>query len=300
MSENLSRDFDDGSDTLIPVIILTIVIIFIGIMIYLMIDSRSRSTSTASTTISVSETLLSCPTGECATNVFTGYKRCPTGTNEQISINSASEVCNPRFSCTNNLTPFALLSNGSTDNNGICDDGVQCACLTEAQCPDYIQSTFTASNGNPFTFIGNQRILFPQTASYITSDNVVSNTPPFIYNVNTTFCLIPFSWLSFSSPGCNFLDASQPNSFTYPEFLACMGLSNNCNSSSTVPANPCLAGTLALISDSPDTETIDSIYTAQFGCVSGTNNCECDETPVFDTGTGLLTCRNLELQTPFP
>ena len=265
-------------------------------MIYLMIDSVSRGTPE---TITASETLLSCPTGDCATNVFTGYKRCPTGPNETIIINPAFEVCNPQFACTNELTPFALLSDGSTDNNGICNAEVQCACLSNAQCPDYIQSTFTASNGNPFAMIGNQRISFPQMASYITDDNVLSNTPPFIYNVNTTFCLIPFSWLSFSSPGCNFIDATQPNSFTYDEFLACVGLSNNCNSSSTVPANPCLAGALALISDSPDTLTIDDIYISQFGCVSGTNNCQCNETPIFDTSTGLLTCRDLQLQTPF-
>lgn len=46
-----------------------------------------------------------CPTGLCATNIYTGEKRCPSTETDIIMFNPIEEVCNVSNGCTNPTTP---------------------------------------------------------------------------------------------------------------------------------------------------------------------------------------------------
>lgn len=279
------------SDPIIQIIVIIIFILFFGWMLYLLISSGFKSSytptsasGTGSVVLDNGTSFIQCSPGQCVTNIFTGAKTCPT---EDIAIyaNPTQEVCNPRHSCTNPLTPFALLSDGSTNFYGICEPGVECSCLRIPQCAQYILSVFTTSNGNPYQNFNGQRITFPQESTYVNNISGLPTTnPPIQYNTSTTFCAAPLSWLPLSNPGCNFTTGS---SISYDELLICMGLPNQCNGSL---GNPCLQGTLAFITDNPDTFTQSDINTTQLACVRG-EPCPCGFVSLFDTNYGAIVCR---------
>ena len=106
----------------------------------------------------------SCEIGQCATNITTGIKRCPPA-GETITLNLGNEVCNGQFTCNNPATPYALQSDGSTNFQGNCEQGVSCPCLNHQSCPSYISSVFSVSTGNPYNPVVGQQISFIQTAS---------------------------------------------------------------------------------------------------------------------------------------
>lgn len=214
-----------------------------------------------------------CLPGQCATNLISGIKTCPT-TDIEIGINPAEEVCNSRYLCDNPLTPFAVQSDGSTNISGICEDKSECSCLNTITCPNYILSVFTASGGNPYVSTDTQRINFPQ-------ENVTRIT-----DISRNFCTVPLTWLPISTPGCNFV--SDPNQFTYIDLLECMNLPNT-----TDLMSPCLNGVLSLISNNPDLLTQDNIINQQFGCTRGTQ-CPPNELSVFDTNLGTNICKQLQ------
>lgn len=280
---------DETADVVLPLIVLIVLIVFLGWMLYLMIKSGFKSTNPDDPVSSDNRvtTSILCATGQCATNIMSGFKSCP---NEDVAIavNPAEEVCNSPFVCDNPLTPYALQSDGSTNLNGVCEPGAQCPCLRVSQCAQYILTVFTTSNGNPYQTLNGQRITFPQQSSYVNTSGIPTTNPPIQYNnPATTFCGVPLAWLPLSNPGCNFVN--NPNSMTFEELLICMGMINGCNG---VTGSPCLQGVLAVISDNPDTVTQQTITTNQFGCVAGLP-CPCGQIAIFDTNFGGIVCREL-------
>src|SRR5205814_1019420 len=139
------------------------------------------------------------------------------------------------FICDNPLTPFALQSDQSTNINGICQPNVQCRCMRNPQCPEYIQTLFSTINGNPYTSINTQRVAFVQSNTFTDLSGTASTQTPIIYqNPATSFCTIPLAWTNRSQPGCGF--ASDMNATTITQ---CMN--------SPASQNPCLV--VAFISD---------------------------------------------------
>src|SRR5436853_7041002 len=130
-SETARTRTDETPDIIIPLIILLIFIAFLGWMSYLLISSGFMSTTPANPVASDRrvETTFACAPGQCATNLVSGFKTCPTDPNASINVNPAVSVCNGRFVCDNPLTPNALQSDLSTNLNGICEQGVECPCL---------------------------------------------------------------------------------------------------------------------------------------------------------------------------
>ena len=231
-----------------------------------------------------------CPIGQCATNLFTGYKICP-GSTGTAYINPEQEVCNSQFVCDNPITPYAVNADGSTNLYGVCEPGVACPCLRVLQCPEYIISAFTTSNGNPYEPLEGQRITFPQISSYTDVSGVESTTPPIQYtNPATIFCAAPLSWMPFSTPGCNFIDVGNNNDISYDDVLLCMGMISGC---SGITGSPCLQGTLAFLSRDPGSLTQGDIYTTQLACVQG-EPCPCGFVAIYDTNYGGIVCRQLE------
>lgn len=282
---------DDTSDVVIPLIILIIFVLFFGYMLYLLASSGFQSTTPEDPVNSDnrSSLYLQCPVGQCATNLLSGFKTCPT-TNAPLLVDPTQEVCNSAFVCDNPLTPFALQSDGSTNLNGVCEPNTTCACLRTSQCPSYIRSAFTTSGGNPYQSLSGQRITFPQISTYVNNSGQATTNPPIQFNnPATTFCAAPLAWLPLSNPGCNFVNANQSNAMNYYDLVFCMGMSQGC---SGVFNNPCLQGTLAVITDNPESITIENINTFQAGCVEGTP-CPCDMLTVYDTNFGGVICLNL-------
>lgn len=267
-------DKTSAAELVIQITTITIIVIFIIWMLILLFSSNFESNYNP-TSVSGQGTIvlangtsyIPCQPGDCATNIETGMKTCPSTDTEIIHANPVYEVCNGRYTCDNQLTPFALLSDGSTNFYGQCETGVECACLKQPQCADYILSAFTASNGNPYSDVTGQRLLFPQ----------IAHTPP----IQTTFCTAPVSWLPLATPGCNFIDEVDEAALR-----VCMGLPKSCNGAL---GDPCLQGVLAVISTAENQTQLGNINSWMVGCVRG-QSCPCGQLTVFDTGTGSIIC----------
>lgn len=281
----------DTPEIIISLIIFIIFILFLGGMLYLLISSNFQTTTPSNPVISDSRssTTITCLPGTCATNLFSGFKTCPVN-DVSISINPTESVCNSRFLCDNPLTPYALQSDQSTNIDGICEPGVECSCLNFSQCPNYILSVFTTSNGNPYDSLSGQRISFPQKSSFVSSSGFQSDSPPIQFtNPSTTFCAAPLSFLPLSNPGCNFVSTANNNSMDINDLLLCMGQAKGC---SGIISNPCLQGTLAILTSNPDLITSKNIINDQFACVRG-EPCPCGQVSIFDTNYGGIVCRTL-------
>lgn len=284
---------DDTAEVVLPIIILIVIIAFVGWMLYLLVSSRFQSTNSSNRVSSDRRisTNIVCGPGQCGTNIQSGFKTCPVNNNESIIIDPAHFVCNSRFVCDNPLTPFAVNSDGSTNINGICEPNVECPCLQVSQCPNYVLSVFTTSNGNPYQQLTGQRITFPQQSSFVSNVGAgLTDTPPIQFsNPATTFCAASLAFLPLSNPGCNFVSGADGNSMTYSDLLLCMGLQNGC---SGIQGSPCLQGTLAIISDNPDTLVRQNLQNYQYACVRG-EPCPCGQVAIFDTNFGGIVCRQL-------
>lgn len=275
-----------AAEIILPLVSIILLIIFAVYIAYLLINSKFNRASTPGSTrtnnpYAVPNGVITCPVGECATDLISGFKRCPTET-EAITTNPG-EVCNPRFLCTSPITPFALQSDGSTNISGVCEANTICSCLRTPQCPEYVSTIFTTSNGDPYTDIDTQRLTFPQQASYETEAGTRVDTGSIKFqNPASAFCAIPRDWLSRTTPGCNF-----GANLACEELKVCFGLPNNCNG---VLGNPCKQGNLAILSEDPNNFTFDQIDNVQFACISGTD-CPCGDFAFFNLNTGEVVCK---------
>jgi hypothetical protein len=206
--------------------IIVITIIIIGVfMVWLLILIFNDTPPT---------TLAPCLPDKCATNIFSGVKRCPPP-GESISYNTDVEVCNSRFVCDNAVTPLAVQLDGSTSVDGICPTNVECRCVQTGvnTVPTYITNTFSGVNGNPYTSLANQRLTFTQTLTPSLST---------ITNVTTEFYGVPSTWLARSSPGC----VQLPAVIDFKADSNQREILKNCFND----INPCLQGALALVPSS--------------------------------------------------
>jgi len=92
-----------------------------------------------------------CPKYFCATNIYSGIKRCPIG-DELITPDLSIEVCNDPDGCTNGRTPCVYGSEnrgtscpGDFGYTGICENDY-CRCLDRIVCPDWATVYFESNN----------------------------------------------------------------------------------------------------------------------------------------------------------
>jgi hypothetical protein len=175
-----------------------------------------------------------CPIGECPTDRFTGQKRCSQNKAQPMQYDPIIEVCNPANACSNQSTPYAVLSNGATDLSGKCDID-NCRCVNFFQTPSYTQVLFNMVNGNIYSQFSEeqQRVNFIQQPSpYVGEGN---NVPTLYQDPTTQFYEISPSLLYYLSPNpCSNIYADDPE-ITTKKLLECINL------------NPCLSGRLAYI-----------------------------------------------------
>jgi hypothetical protein len=220
------------------------------------------------------QAIIICDNNQCATNIKNGIRRCPEN-GEKMAINPDIEVCNTQFICDNQVTPYALISDGSTNSDGICEEGVNCPCVNYLSCPNYISSMFTS-------------LITPSTYTQTSINNFPQIPVTKITNPQSQFCTVPFSWLTISNPGCNFV-----NTFDYSneDVLTCMNLINSCVLSE--PSNPCLYGTLAFIVDNETIVNQNTIPNLLLGCVKSNPVCDCDEYSIYNTDSGEIMCSKI-------
>lgn len=182
---------------------------------------------------------------------------------ESVRYDVRYQVCNPEFSCTNSATPFALQYDGSTRDDGICEDGVPCRCLIKSRCPDYVAATF----GGKFS---NNSDLFTQTK--IRSTRIPDDQG---------YCAVISSRISQSAPGCSFMREITPDTMS-----ECMGLGAGC--SQGVVGSACISGVLAVLSNGSDPDNLD-LSSSFISCVKGTP-CPCGQIAVYDYANDNLLC----------
>lgn len=272
------------ADVTISLIVVFVLVAFFGWMGYSLISTKFEKTPEAKVVSSENFTF-SCLPGQCSTDIETGIKTCPVDPTASMVVDPRVSVCNSAYLCDNPLTPYAKLSDGATTSSGVCAAGIKCPCLKQQICPDYVISIFTSSNGNPYSEVNGQRILFPQQSSFVSNTGGSSVNTPFSLSNSDQFCLAPNSWLSLSSPGCPMFSGAMD----YNQLVFCMGGARGCHGLNN---NPCLQGTLAVIANDSATVTADSIPLATLGCVRG-NPCPCDELAIFDLQYGGVVCRKL-------
>lgn len=204
------------------------------------------------------KTVVYCPLGQCATNIATGVKDCPCEINDVKSIDPKTQVCNPPTTCHNSATPYALQSDGSTNNDGICEANVQCQCLQTPQCGYHITAIFDTKNGDANQGLNSQRVVFVQKSiSTDSNGNIRSNPPLQLASPTTQFCSIPEKWLDRVWPPVT-NNASSP-------------VTNNAssNNNSIRSLGPCILGTMAYLPNNPDNFDVSRLDSTPLGCVQG-------------------------------
>lgn len=268
-------------DKILSIASIFILLVFIGIALYYAMSDTFNYIPTTDST-GTTRVMSPCPTGECATNIFNGSKRCPTTDQDVIDYDIASEVCNPRDRCTNRLTPYSINSDGSTSYTGICESnpvltpspsGVgsivtlvpsTCRCSSIVTCADYITAVFKTVDGNPYVSTTGQRTQFKQQ-SIAPSSRIDSDA-------SKTFCEIPSAWLNRTSPGCT----------SGTSISDCM----------TSGQSLCISGTMAFITDDSSIFSTSSITTTPLGCVTG-NPCPFGQVTLWDTQYDGIVCKSI-------
>jgi hypothetical protein len=229
-----------------------------------------------------------CPRSECPTSLTTGEKRCPVDVNESVLYDPVEEVCNSRYTCENSRTPYALMSDGSTNNLGVCEKDSICRCLTTAKCSSDIITMFSMS-GN-VNQPNSRSIFYQKSLDY--QGNGGSQDFSFT-TTNTDFCSIKAYHLNRISPGaCTFSDT---NNISLEELTTCFR------------SNPCQMGLLAFYPENPDHFPLayndyTAIYSIPVACVPGKskyadgsleNYCSITEVPIWNRRDATVECRAL-------
>lgn len=256
--------------TCIVILILLIFIITITFVVYINPD--------------VNKVYFECVSGQCATNIYNGEKRCSNEDGTVIVYDPKYEVCNSKYTCENSLTPYALLKDGSTNEKGICEQNNVCRCLTKPQCSEDNVVLFSLKGGSTQIDNSQSRAYFDQL-----SKNYQSNISSIIYtNINTEFCAIKAYHLNIISPNACFFE--DENNITLDEISYCLNL------------NPCINGLMAFYPLDINNFKLDNnaIYTYPVACVPsirGDNNnvslvnfCGVNKIPVFDKKTSNVIC----------
>lgn len=261
------------SNTLLPIISSIIILIFFIYLSYSVILGMFQSQQRKS------NLTFFCDPGLCAIDTSTGEKFCPDDITGTQQYNPSTQVCSNKYGCSSPAYRYAILSDGSTDIFGNCEEGVACRCTNTPKCSRYITSVFQTLSGNPYTGISGTQ--FNQVAPSI-GNNTIDG--PSITSTTNTFCKIPRTWLFQSTPGCA----------TIPPGLDSVSSTKTCFNS-----NPCLYGTPAFVTDDPDSFTLNDLDRIPVACVQGTpcmdNSSDYFNVSIYDTNLGGIVCKNLKI-----
>lgn len=263
------------NETLVTLISVVIIFTLLFAIIYTNIYRTGIETSN-------SPIYFECPTGECATVIVTGEKTCPEKDDEKVLYDPEFQVCNSRFTCESEQTPYALQPDGSTDDLGRCPEGTICRCLQKPQCSINTMSTFSLTNGSLFMRDdSSSRSLYVQRPISAQGNTGV---PVNIETPGTEFCAIKAFHMDRLSPGaCQFQQVSNP---TLQEISDCLNL------------NPCMVGVMGFVPEDSEKFVFneDSIVSTPVTCLpgeltaDGKSVCGLNKVPVWDNRLFKLIC----------
>lgn len=150
-----------------------------------------------------------CPQGQCAVNLSSGVKRCPsTATNKasnnsnQISVtyNVGEEVCVAPESCPSQL-PYAILSDGSASTTS-CDPGTNCYCTSNIQCATKVVKYFENEGGKPAAVLQDEKNFSFAIAGQKLNANILNSL--IIEDNSVNFCKLNPVFTDKIVNGCNF------------------------------------------------------------------------------------------------
>lgn len=232
---------------------------------------------------------LQCSIGKCATNIFSGEKRCIEDNTSMVTYDPSYEVCSSRYICDNTTLPYAEQEDGSTNTTGICPNNTTCKCYDTPRCPGENIVTFSSRSG----ILGGG--LDPNQSSSIsilqTSHIVQGNVgiPLKIEDKINDFCEIRPLYLNRMVPRTG--ECSYSGIPDYDTLLAC------------IQSNPCTMGLMVFkpnnISDyefkivDEDTGDVTANLNVVVGCVAKYDTqpaCESDEVPVWDNTQDSVVC----------
>jgi hypothetical protein len=238
---------------MIPYIILFILLVLLTISIYAL---RKKDV--------LGPTLFNCPPGSCPTNILTGVKRCPKDDKTIMSAYLEYEVCNKPYTCDNNITPYAIRSDLSTDQNGVCDLGIQCRCSSKPSCPYYTSTVFTVVNGNPYD---------SSSQYYFQQQNYLQDDKP-----SDSFCTLSFLNAGRAFDYCN---------IDYSSIQKAKETFASCSSN----ASACLNGQLVIYPNDPDHYKDEKLFSYDIACLNIINPCLPNQLPVYNKNIGLIECK---------
>ena len=173
-----------------------------------------------------------CPNGYCATNIMTGIKRCPESVDNSISYQVGLEVCNPKYSCTDKSTPYALNSTGEVNISGKCEsDFFPCKCVNYISAPYYSTVYFKMENGSAYQKTPEYE---NYTLTQLPINSAISNPGRAQFSIDdpsSEFFKINPAYVRRITNACNFYDntltdiTSEPTPFS---MLKCIGDNNPC------------------------------------------------------------------------
>ena len=263
-----------GSSLILPVVVALILLAFFFWLAY------STGVGISQSQALKESTGWYCSPGQCAVDMSTGEKLCPSGSDRQ-PYDITTQICSNKYSCSASGYGYAVLSDGSTDVFGVCEEGVACRCVNRPHCSRYVSSIFQTVSGNPYTAANDAQ--FTQKQASLSQGSIDG---PAITSNNNSFCEIPSAWLFRSVPGCG---ALPPQLTTFSSLKSCFD------------SNPCLYGTLAYVTDDSDVFDSASLNRIPVACVAGEDGlCENDpldsevfNVPVYDTRYGGIVCKRV-------
>jgi hypothetical protein len=229
---------------------------------------------------------LTCNPSQCSVNIYNGQKRCPKNDTDVIIYDPSFENCTSRYTCDSSIVPYAVNSDGSTNDLGYCETNITCLCAANPQCPigevvlfNIVGNNIYAENNTDLDIIFNQ----------VPVQNIGNNQPIVYNNPNQNLCSIPANYLNLISPGsCVF---SNPNNISTDEIVSC------------ISSNPCVLGVMAFKPSNISTFNLSynnnsAIYRTPVGCVlSGLTpngvSSKCtgiNQVPVWDASIGDVFC----------
>lgn len=126
-----------------------------------------------------------CLPGQCAVNIYSGVKSCPSDSTTLAKAAIGSEVCSSKYVCDNPSNPFAVDDRGIALGGRICPTGVACQCLSNLYCGNNVMSYFS-----PFWSTQDILVKYGQSTQVVDALSTIHTTPPYLIQQGAGECTL--------------------------------------------------------------------------------------------------------------
>lgn len=147
-----------------------------------------------------------CPTGQCAININTGSKRCPSDNVTLLAYDVEYEQCTGKFTCDFSSLPYAVQPDGSAYNSSCEGNEIPCRCVEKPQCAYQVMSIIDMANGSAFNNSDTLNYYFSINSSgknYFSKDPISFDAE----DLGIKYCKINPSFINRVERGCNLINS---------------------------------------------------------------------------------------------